>query len=437
MIEHLSTPADDLIDQWPHLRKSERVRAFIALKHESMDDVFLALDARAQAELVLALPEGERRMFVRLLAPDDAADLVQACPHAQHEYVMGLIDDPTRQEVRALLHYREDVAGGLMNPRFARLRPDESIEEAITYLRQQLSRVETIYYAYVLDGNQRLLGVVSLKDLVRADPAKSVADVMIPKAIRVFENASQKEMAHLLLTHRLRAIPVVDKQGCMQGIVTADDLVDVLREEDTKDMQKVGGMEALEGPYLDTGFFAMLRKRAGWLVILFLGEMLTATAMARYEHQIEKAVVLALFIPLLISSGGNSGSQATTLIIRAMALGEVRLRDWWRVMRRELASGVALGGLLGAIGFLRIVVWQAIAPTYGEYYVLVGLTILLTLIGVVTFGTLAGSMLPFILRLCRLDPASASAPFVATLVDVSGIVIYFTVAKIVLTGTLL
>jgi magnesium transporter len=223
----------------------------------------------------------------------------------------------------------------------------------------------------------------------------------------------------------------------MKGIVTADDLIEVLREEDTADMQKIGGMEALDGPYLKTGFLTLLRKRAGWLVILFLGEMLTATAMAHYEHQIEAAVVLALFIPLLISSGGNSGSQATTLIIRAMALGELRLGDWWRVVSRELAAGIALGCLLGVIGFGRIVIWQAVAKSYGEHYLLVALTIALSLLGVVTFGTVAGSMLPFILRRCGLDPASASAPFVATLVDVTGIIIYFSVAKLILTGTLL
>jgi magnesium transporter len=304
-------------------------------------------------------------------------------------------------------------------------------------LRQQVSQVEMMYYAYVLDQDQRLLGVVSLKDLVRADRSKKVADVMTTKFCKVIDVTDQRQIAHLLLVHGIQAIPVVNSEGRMKGIVTADDVIDVLRELDTKDIQKVGGMEALDGPYLETGFAAMLRKRAGWLVILFLGELLTATAMTRYERQIEEAVVLALFIPLLISSGGNSGSQATTLIIRAMALGEVRLRDWFQVIRRELAAGIALGSLLGTIGFLRIVIWQAVSPIYGQHYVLVAFTILLTLVGVVTFGTLAGSMLPFILRRCGLDPASASAPFVATLVDVTGIVIYFSVAKMVLSGTLL
>jgi magnesium transporter len=241
----------------------------------------------------------------------------------------------------------------------------------------------------------------------------------------------------LLTEHGIKAVPVVDENRHMQGIVMADDLIDVLREEDTEDIQKMGGMEALDGPYLETGFLAMIRKRAGWLVILFLGEMLTASAMTHFEEEIQRAVVLALFIPLLISSGGNSGSQATSLIIRALALREVRLRNWWRVIRREVAAGVVLGAILGFVGLVRILIWQSLWHTYGEHYVLVALTIACSLVGVVTFGTLAGSMLPFILRRCGLDPASASAPFVATLVDVTGLIIYFTIAKVVLTGTLL
>lgn len=310
MIEqHSQTPADDLLDQWPRLRKAERLEAFHRLPQEYMDNFFLELDARAQAKLVLALPEGERRMFVRLLAPDDAADLIQEAPPEQHNYLMGLMDDTTREETSALLHCREDVAGGLMNPRFARLRPDESIEQAITYLRQQLSQVEMIYYAYVLDDQQHLLGVVSLKDLVRADRDKTVAQVMTTEVHKVSESADQKEVAHLLTKHGIRSIPVVDGENHLKGIITADDVIDVLREMDTKDIQKVGGMKALDGPYFETGFLAMLKKRAGWLVILFCGEMLTASAMTHYEKQIEEAVVLALFIPLLISSGGNSGSQ--------------------------------------------------------------------------------------------------------------------------------
>ncbi|HTQ98094.1 MAG TPA: magnesium transporter [Candidatus Acidoferrum sp.] len=434
---HSLTAADELLDAWPSLRRSQRLSRFQALPHEQMDNFFLALDASAQSRLLLDLPEGEHRIFMRLLAPDDAADVIQESPKSVRQSLLSQLDDRTQQEVKALLAFREDIAGGLMNPRFARLRPDSSINEAISYLRHQLGHVETIYYAYVLDENQTLLGVVGLKDLVAADPNKMVKDVMTTKIYKVSPNTDQSEVAHLLTKHGIKAVPVVDEKGRMKGIVTADDLIDVLREEDTEDIQKMGGMEALDGPYLETTFPAMIKKRAGWLVILFLGEMLTATAMGHFEHEIERAVVLSLFIPLLISSGGNSGSQATSLIIRALALREVRLKDWWRVIRREVAAGVVLGAILGVVGMIRILIWQSIWHTYGQHYLLIATTIAFSLLGVVTFGTLAGSMLPFILRKCGLDPASASAPFVATLVDVTGLIIYFSVAKIILTGTLL
>lgn len=273
--------------------------------------------------------------------------------------------------------------------------------------------------------------------MILAPPEKLVRDVMKTQIYSVAESTDQEAVTHLLTDHSIQAVPVVDALGRMKGVITVDDMVDVVREEAAEDVQKVGGMEALDGPYLDTSSGAMIKKRAGWLIILFMGEMLTATAMGHYEHQLEKAVVLALFIPLLISSGGNSGSQATSLIIQAMAKGELRLRDWFLVIRRELVSGLILGCMLGAVGFARIGIWQAVAHSYGEHWLLIAITIALTLVGVVTFGTLCGSMLPFILRRCGLDPASASAPFVATLVDVSGLVIYFSVAKLILTGTLL
>ena len=286
MIQQTVNAADELLDQWPHLRRSERVPGFQALPREQMDNFFLALDAKSQSDLVLALPEGERRMIVRLLAPDHAADLLQKSPISKREYLLELMDDMTRQDARALLAYQEDAAGGLMNPRFARLRPEASIDEAITYLRQELSHVETIYYAYVLDEQQRLQGVVSLKDLVLADRKKTVRDVMTTKLFKVSEDTGQEPIAHLLSVHGIQAIPVVDSEGRMKGIVTADDVIDMLREEDTAKIQKIGGMEALDGPYLETGLFAMIRKRAGWPVILFLGEMLTATAMsARLKKQ--------------------------------------------------------------------------------------------------------------------------------------------------------
>jgi magnesium transporter len=437
MVTEIHNEAEALLDQWAGLSRAERIRRFHALPHHLEDDFFLELSPRGQVELLLELPEGERRIWLRLLEPDDSADLIQETPPEYRQGFLGVLDESTRREVEALLAYKEDVAGGLMSPRFARLRPDATVDEAIRYLRQQVGRVETIYYAYALDEEQRLTGVVSLRELLAADGSKHVRDIMKIKFVTVPENTDQEKVAKLLTEHRILAIPVVDREHRMKGVITVDDIVDVVREEDSEDIQKMGGMEALDGPYLETGFLAMVKKRAGWLVILFLGEMLTATAMSHFEEEIARAVVLALFIPLLISSGGNSGSQATTLVIRAMALGELKLRDWWRVIRREVLAGFVLGCILGIIGLFRILVWQAITPTYGEHYILVAATIALSLVGVVTFGTLAGSMLPFILRRFGLDPASASAPFVATLVDVTGLVIYFTVAKVVLSGTLL
>jgi magnesium transporter len=325
-----------------------------------------------------------------------------------------------------------------MSPRFARVRPDMTADEAISYLHKQArERVETIYYVYVLDAQQRLVGVVSFRQLFEAPGSMKVRDLMQTEVVTVSEQMDQEDVGLLFAKHSLLAIPVVDADGHMKGVVTVDDIVDVVQEEATEDIQKIGGMEALDEPYLDIGLFRMIRKRAGWLSALFVSETLTATAMGYYEHEIARAVVLALFIPLIISSGGNSGSQASTLVVRAMALGEVRLRDWWRVIRREFAAGLALGSILGMIGLLRILLWPTRAALYGEHYVLVAITVACSLVGVVLWGTISGSMLPLIMRRLGFDPASASAPFVATLVDVTGLVIYFTVASVILHGTLL
>lgn len=428
---------DELLGNWGTLSVEERVHRFHRLPRELRDDFFLDLSPAHQANLIISLPPGERRLWIRLLAPDDAADLIQEAPEESREELFSMLDPTTRREVLALLAYKEDDAGGLMNPRFARVRPDSTTDEAISYLRQQIAQVETIYYAYVLDEQQRLLGVVTFRDLFAADRDKKIRDIMRTDFVSVAEETDQEQVAQILNEYGILAIPVLDAERHMKGIVTVDDVVDVVQEEASEDFQKVGGMEALDGPYLQTTFRNMIRKRAGWLAILFLGEMLTATAMSHFEEEISRAVVLALFVPLIISSGGNSGSQATTLVIRAMALSELRLRDWWRVARREVAAGLALGSVLAFIGFVRIIVWQAAAKTYGEHYLLIATTIALSLIGVVLFGTIVGSMLPFILRRFGLDPASASAPFVATLVDVTGLVIYFTIASIILNGTLL
>jgi magnesium transporter len=385
-------------------------------------------------ELVVSMPEDERRSWLRTLAPDDAAELIRNAPKTQQPSLLDALDPWPRSEVSALLAYNEDEAGGLMSPRFARLRPEMGIDEAIAYLRRQAGQVETIYYAYVLSEEQRLLGVVSLRDLLSAPRNQLVRKVMRTRFQTVNEQDRGEAVARLMSDHRLLAIPVVNRAGIMQGIVTIDDAMQAERENADQQLQRVGGMEALEGPYLATSFSSMIRKRAGWLSALFVGEMLTATAMGFFENEIAKAVVLALFIPLIISSGGNSGSQAATLIIRAMALGEIKARNVFHVLRREAAAGLALGSVLCVIGMLRIVLWHKLWGSYGEQFGRVSLTVGASLIGVVLWGTLAGATLPLILRACHVDPATASAPAVATLVDVSGLVIYFSVAKIFFLG---
>jgi magnesium transporter len=333
--------------------------------------------------------------------------------------------------------YPEDEAAGLMHSGYVHVSPDISVEDAIAEIRRHAEHVEMIYYAYVLDDTRQLLGVVSFRELISAERSKKVRAVMRTNTVSVPEDEDKEAVAQLMTKHRLLAIPVLDDDRRMMGIVNSADLAEVAQQKASEDILKIGGMEALDGPYMDVTFAQMIKKRAGWLAVLFLGEMLTATAMGYFSDEISRAVVLALFIPLIISSGGNSGSQATTLVIRAMALGEIRLRDWFRVIRRELLAGVTLGAILGAIGITRILLWHFLRGTYGEHFVVIALTIGCSLIGVVTFGTLAGSMLPFILRRCGLDPASASAPFVATLVDVTGLIIYFSVANIILRGILL
>lgn len=437
MVEEMESAAGRALESWGELSEHERIETFELLPRKEAATFFLELSSRDELELLLAMPERERRMWLRLLAPDDAADVIQLAPEEERASLFALLDDIARREVSALLAYKEDAAGGLMSPRFARLRPEMTVDEAIRYLRLQAAQIETVYYAYVLDDSQRLLGVLNFRDLFAADGNALVRDLMRTDFIYATEEMDQESVARLFRVHRLLALPVLDRGGRIQGIVTADDIVDVVNEEATEDIQKFGGMEALDMPYLEIGFWQMVRKRAGWLAILFVGEMLTATAMGYFEHEIAQAVVLALFVPLIISSGGNSGSQATTLVIRAMAVGEVRLRDWWRIVCRETPTGLVLGTVLALIGAARILLWQAAWQPYGEHYFLVALTVGFSLIGVVLFGSLAGSMLPFVLRRVGLDPASASAPFVATMVDVTGLVIYFTIASIILRGTLL
>ena len=378
--------------------------------------------------------------LVDAMSADQQADLFRELPDKDRSRLLKQLDEPTQQALRLLLRYRPDTAGGIMTTEFVSMPTTWTVDRALRYIGEVGGAKETVYAIYVLaPETQHLVHVVSLRELVIADRQQQVGEVGDRRApITVTPLTDREEVARLISKYNLLAVPIVDEGGHVLGIVTVDDVIDAIVREQTEDVQKFGGVEALDQPYTEIGFWAMIRKRAGWLTALFLGEMLTATAMGYFEAEIAKAVVLALFVPLIISSGGNSGSQATSLIIRAMALRELTIKDWWRVAVRELPSGLTLGAILGVVGVTRILLWQGLGwYNYGVHYLLVALTVGLSLVGVVAFGSLAGSMLPFLLRRLGFDPASASAPFVATLVDVTGLVIYFTVALLILKGTLL
>jgi magnesium transporter len=429
--------ADELRDAWPALDGEERLEGFRLLAPAEAESFFAGLDARDQCALLLALSPPERQLWMRQLAPDDAADAVQAAEPEQRETLLGALDAPTRREVSALLAYAEDEAGGLMSPRYVRLRPDMTVDEAVAYLRRAArERVETIYYIYVLDAEQRLVGVVSFRELFAAAPEARVRDVMRTHVISVRDDLDQEAVANVIAENNLMAVPVLDAEGRIRGIVTVDDIVDVVREEATEDIQKIGGTQALEAPYLEVGLLEMVRKRGGWLAVLFGGQLLTATTMSFFEGALARAVVLAIFIPLVISSGGNAGSQASTLVIRAMAMQEVRLRDWWRVLKREIGTGLVLGLGLGALALLCVGLWPRSDTAFEGRFLAIAIIVSVSLLWIVVWGALSGGMLPFLLRRLGFDPASASAPLVTTLVDVIGLVIYFSVANLVLSGTL-
>jgi magnesium transporter len=429
-----------LREVWPELTLEEQIKKFKKLSVLDAAHFFADLEARDQARIILTLPIKERRLWLRALDPDDAADVIQETEEEEQEALLNMLDQSTRNEVIALLTYAQDVAGGLMNPRYIQVRPEMRVDEAISYIRRRAreqEQVETIHYIYVLDKEQHLLGIVSMRELFQSSAQQQVKDVMHAQIITVAENLDQEEISVLFGKYALLALPVVDKEGRMKGVVTLDDIVDVVQQEATEDIQKMGGTFALDAPYLQITVGQMVKKRVGWLTVLFIGEMLTASTMQFFEKEIAKAVVLALFLPLIISSGGNAGSQACTLVIRAISLGEVRIRDCLRVLRRECVVGFLLGMVLALVGLMRVLFWPYASSVYGKYYVLIGLAVAVSIVGVVLWGALIGSFLPFILKKAGLDPATASAPFVATFVDVTGLIIYFSVASLILHGTLL
>ncbi|EGP10065.1 magnesium transporter [Bradyrhizobiaceae bacterium SG-6C] len=392
------------------------------------------------AEIIEALPRYVAAPLLAGMSADMAADIVQLLEEPAKTELLGALDDISRASIVGLLAYPENTAGAMMTTEFVSVPSNWTVDQTMQHIRRVERSRETVYAIYVLDPvTRRLVGAVTLRRLIAGEPSANIM-TLIPEheTITTLPLVDREDVARLITRHDLLAVPVLDKAGHVLGIVTVDDIIDAIIEESTEDVQKFGGMSATEEPYMQIGLLDMIRKRGGWLSVLFVSEMLTASVMQHFEGQLEKALVLTLFIPLIMSSGGNSGSQATSLLIRSLALRDVKLADWWRVMMRELPTGLILGGLLGLIGFARVVVWQKLGIyDYGEHWVLVGFTVSAALVGVVTFGSVAGSMLPFALQRIGFDPASASAPFVATLVDVTGLMIYFSAAVLILRGTLL
>lgn len=414
------------------------VAIFRILPRDLAGRVFSYLPLDHQTSLIRCLSNDQMRQVLSGMTPDDQTRLLEELPAAVTRRVLETLSPQELHAARDLLGYPPDTAGRYMTPRYVALSPNMTAREALEHVRQTGRGQETLNILYVVDEEGKLLKELRLGSLVLADPFKKVIEIEDRPLVYILATADKREVLSAFKKYDRAALPVTDKDEHMLGIITADDVLDVAEQQATEDIQKMGGTESLDAPYLDVSYLGMIWKRGGWLSALFLGEMLTATAMTHYEDQLAKGIVLALFIPLIISSGGNSGSQAATLIVRSLALTEVHLRDWWRVFLRELRSGFSLGAWLGFIGFIRIILWQEAGwADYTEHYMLVAFTIWGSLIGVVTFGSLAGSMLPFLLRRLGFDPATSSAPFVATLVDVTGLVIYFTVAIAILRGTLL
>jgi magnesium transporter len=427
----------DLAELLADLEVAERIRIFHLLGAHRAAEVFGYLDLSDQREILDSLSPAESAAILNAMAPDDRTALLAELPSAQSRALIERLDPRERAVARALLEYPEESVGRLMTPDYVAVNKEWTIRHVLDHVRAHGRDSETLNVIYVVDAGGRLVDDLRIREILLAPLHTRVADLMHGRFVCLQATDDKKSAVPVFRKYDRTALPVVDTDGCLAGIVTLDDVLDVAEEEATREMQLFGGQEALDEPYLSTSLPAMVRKRASWLVILFIGEMFTATAMGYFEGEIARAVVLALFVPLIISSGGNSGSQAATLVIRALALGEVRLRDWWPVLRRELVAGLLLGAILGLIGFVRIAAWNAVSHIYGEHWLLVAITVAVSLVGVVVWGTLTGSMLPFLLKRLGFDPATSSAPFVATLVDVTGLVIYFSAAMAILRGTLL
>ena len=436
-------PPADVAEVILDMPEDEQVIIFRVLPHALAADVFEYLDFDAQQKLLHAMAHEQVVGILNEMSPDDRTALLEELPSAAARQLIRLLTPEERRVATALLGYPEGSVGRLMTPDFIAVKEDWTVQQVLDYVREHGRDSETLNFVYVVDDRGKLIDDVRMREFLLRPLTAKVSEIRDQTFGALNVTDSQQDALNVFRKYDRAALPVVDSNGVLVGIVTADDMLDVAEEEATEDIQKFGGMEALDEPYMRIPLWRMVRKRAGWLVILFLGEMLTATAMANYQEELAKALVLALFLPLIVSSGGNSGSQASTLMIRAMALGEVTLRDWWRVMAREVQAGLSLGAILGVIGVVRVAAWAIVGEQYfhrqpyGPHWPLVALTVGIALVGVVLWGTLSGSMLPFLLRRVGADPAASSAPFVATLVDVTGLIIYFSIALVIMRGVML
>ncbi|RMG22172.1 MAG: magnesium transporter [Armatimonadetes bacterium] len=430
--------AGEIAELADELENDKAIFILRLLPQEKASDVFSELEPDHRDRLLQQLTDERLAELFNSMAPDDRTRVLEDLPGTVTQRLINLLSPEERRIALQLLGYPENSVGRLMTPEYIMVRPEWTVERALRQVREYYVKAETANVLYVVDRRGKLIGDLLLAELVIAEPDTVVETLMGERPVVALPvDMDQEEAVEVFQKHVRVALPVVDKEGVLLGIVTLDDVLDVAEEEATEDFQKAGGVEALEEPYLAVPFWTLVRKRAPWLVILFFSEMLTTSAMGRFEEEIQRAVILSLFVPLIISSGGNSGSQASTLIIRALAVKDVALSDWWRVMKRELLAGLMLGVILGGIGAIRIALGGAFTDAYGDYWPWFAGVIFLSLMGVVLWGTFTGSMLPLLLKRVGLDPATSSAPFVATLVDVTGIVIYFEVAAFLLSGKLL
>lgn len=424
----------DLINEYPQYEA--RIIANMAVHRAA--SVFKILDIAQQKDIVKELPSAKTAELLNELPADDRTDFLEELPKAAIRDLIKLLDPEERRVTLSLLGYPEDSVGRLMTPDYVYVYQQNTMDEVFATIRKYARNSETIDVIYVINEHGQLVDDVRIRDIILAAPDKRIEDVIDGRVVSLKVNDDQENASQVFKMNNRVALPVVDENNILLGIVTIDDMLWVANEEFSEDMQKMGGTEALNEPYLDIPLLKLFRKRVGWLIVLFIGELLTATAMGHFEDEIAKALVLALFVPLIISSGSNSGSQASTLIIQAMAVGEIHLSDWWRVLKREIISGLLLGTVLGLLGFLRVGIWHSVMPEiYGPHWAMIGATVGFSLIGVVLWGTLTGSMLPILLKKLGADPAVSSAPFVATLVDVTGLIIYFSFAYLFLQGLLL